>query len=174
MFYLLWALLNIGLHIFFIVICFKATKLIRAKIGLFAAIVFVFGFLSFVSGADSEPKSTKAESPAIDTWKYVPEDSLTEYQRPLNAVLQKNLISKYLLTIRHGKDQQGNNIPISAFAFTNGIISGTEFIPMWGTVNRTKDNDKFSYDVSAIIQWKLLGATIFRQFKKFKGVASLN
>jgi len=38
MIYLIWGLLNLGLVICFLVICFKATKLVREKIGLIAAV----------------------------------------------------------------------------------------------------------------------------------------
>ena len=43
MLYLIWGLLNLGLVIYFLVICFRATKLVKEKIGLFAAVFFVLG-----------------------------------------------------------------------------------------------------------------------------------
>jgi len=40
MMYLIWGLLNIGLLFYFLIIYFKAIKLVRREIGLFASIVF--------------------------------------------------------------------------------------------------------------------------------------
>ena len=130
MLYLLWGLLNIGLFLFFILICFKATKLIIEKLGLFASLVFVFGLLSFIgysNNENNEPNTNK-----IKTWKFVSEDSLKNNQSDiLKYDLKKTLVSKYDLGIKYGIDRQRkNNIPISAYSTTTGFISGTNWNPI--------------------------------------------
>lgn len=65
--YLLWSILNIGLFLFFIIICFKATKLIREKLGLIATIVFVFGLLSFVGNSNNHNDNKEPDSNQIKT-----------------------------------------------------------------------------------------------------------
>ncbi len=170
--YLFWGLLNIGLFLFFIVTCFKATKLIREKLGLFASIIFVFGLLSFVGHSNNEYDNKESNSNQIKTWKFISEDSLNRNATYLLDIdLEKTLVSKYDLGIKYGKDRQGEmNIPISAYSSTSGFISGTNWKPVSIIVNRTTDNNKFEYYVDGVVEWKLLGTTIYSQLKEYKGI----
>jgi len=174
MFYLLWGLLNVGLFLFFIVICFRATKLIRQNFGLLASIVFVFGLLSFIGHSNNNNDNREPNSNQIKTWKFTSDDSLSRH--PTSSVfidLEKTLVSKYYLFVLYGKDKDGQiNIPISASSSTNGFISGTNWKPISIFINRTDDNNKFEYFVSGVVEWKLLGATIYSQLKEYKGIVS--
>ncbi|MEO5948146.1 MAG: hypothetical protein ABIP79_15115 [Chitinophagaceae bacterium] len=167
MLYLLWSLINIGLFVFFIAICFKATKLLREKLGLFTAIIFVFGLLSFIGHSNNQ------NSNQIRTWKFTSEDSLKSNESYLLDIdIKKNLISKYDLLIEYGKAiQEDQNIPISTSSSTTGFISGTNWKPLNIQINRTIDNKKFEYFVNGVIQWQLLGAIIFSQYKTYEGIA---
>jgi hypothetical protein len=171
--YLLWGLLNIGLFLFFIIICFKATKLIREKIGLFASIIFVFGLLSFIGHSNNDNENKEPNSNQIKSWKFTSEDSLNRNATySIDVDLEKTFVSKYGLGIKYGKDEQGQmNIPISASSSTTGFISGIDWKPISIIVNRTTDNNKFEYFVDGIVEWKLLGATIYSQHKEYKGIA---
>ncbi len=170
--YLLWGLLNIGLFIFFIVICFKATKLIREKVGLFASIVFVFGLLSFVGQSNNDNANKEANSNKIKTWKFSSEDSLKSNNTYLlNIDLEKTLVSKYDLGIKYGIDKEERiNFPISAYSSNSGFISGTNWKPISIIINMTNDNNKFEYFVDGVLEWKLLGATIYSEMKEYKGI----
>lgn len=170
MIYLLWALLNFGLLLFFLVICFKATKLVREKMGGFTAIVFVLGLLSFVSNSDTntnkEPNSNK-----VKTWNFNTEDDLIRKTYSQNIDLENTLISKNTLTIKYGKKDR-SSIPISAYTNTTGFAGGIVWIPSAITVNPTAEN-KFAYSVHGITKWKLLGATIYYQPKVYGGVVQI-
>jgi hypothetical protein len=172
MLYLLWALLNAGFFLFFIVICFRATKLIRQNFGLLASIVFVFGLLSFSGHSNDNNDNKEPNSNHIKTWKFASEDSLSRNATyPLVIDLEKTLISKYCLFIQYGKDKEGQlNVPISASSSTNGFISGTNWKPISIFINRTDDNNKFAYLVRGVVEWKLLGATVYSQLKEYKGI----
>ena len=174
MLYLLWGLLNAGLFLFFILICFRATKLIRQNLGLLASIVFVFGLLSFIGRSNNNNDNREPNSNQIKTWKFTSDDSLSK--NPTYSVfidLEKTLVSKYYLFVQYGKDKGGQiNIPISASSSTNGFISGTNWKPISIFINRTDDNNKFEYFVSGVVEWKLLGATIYSQLKEYKGIVS--
>ena len=173
MVYLLWVIINIGLFLFFIVICFRATSLLKEKFGLIAAIIFVFGLLSFMSNPHDDKFNEEPNGNQIRTWKFTPEDSVDKHATFLiNIDLEKTLISKYELSIIYGKDKQGQlNIPISANAKTLGFVSGTNWKPSAIMVNRTNDNTKFEYYINGNMEWKLLGATIYYQQKEYKGIA---
>ena len=173
MLYLLWGILNIGLFLFFVAICFKATRLLREKFGLFAAIIFVFGLFSFMSNSHNDKGNEEPNSNQIRTWKFTTEDSINRNAAFLiNTDLEKTLVFTLQLSILYGKDKQGQlNIPISANSNTVGFVSGTNWKPSAIRVNQTHDNTKFDYYVNGILEWKLLGATIYYQQKEFKGIA---
>ncbi|MEO7121405.1 MAG: hypothetical protein ABIY62_09925 [Ginsengibacter sp.] len=176
MLYLLWGLINVALFGWFIVICFRATKLVRANLGLLATIVFVFGLLSFIGMSGNNNNSIQPNSSQSNVWKFASEDTLGNHGiERINIDLKKNLISIYNLTIIYGKDKNLNfNIPISASYATTGVTCGTNWQPNSIYVNRTADNNKFEYAVFGTIKWKLLGATIFSQGKNFVGYAATN
>jgi hypothetical protein len=162
MLYLLWGLLNLFLFVYFIAICFKATKLLREKLGMLAAMFFVLGLLSFT--ASSNNKSTE-----FKTWKFVSADSINTNSF-LIAELNNNLISKYELEVSYKKEGQ-INIPVSAYSSTTGFICGTNWKPHFINVQRTTTN-KFQYTVTGIVEWKLLGFTVYSQQKFYKGFVS--
>ena len=167
--YILWSLLNLVLLIFFIVICFKATKLIREKINLFAAVFFVIMLLSLI-GKNNEPNSNQNK-----TWKFNSEESIKAYPTNyLDIIMEKTLVSKYVLGINYGIEKQGGkNIPISAYSQTLGFANGTIWKPISIIVNKTKDNNKFEYSVFGSVKWKLLGTTIYSQSKNYSGTATI-
>ncbi len=173
MLYLLWAILNIGLFIFFIVICFNATRLIKEKFGILTSIVFVFGLLSFFGRSNADKDNKEPNSNQIKTWKFASSDSLDKGSNVfMDFDLEKTLISKYSLGISYGKDKKlQNNIPVSANIQTTGFESGTSWKPISIIINCTDDNQKFEYEVDGTIKWSLLGMTIYSQPKHWKGVA---
>jgi len=135
--------------------------------GGFTAIVFVLGLLSFVSNSDTntnkEPNSNK-----IKTWNFNTDDDLTRKTYSQTIDLEKTLISKNTLGITYGKKDQAN-LPISAYSITSGFTSGRSWSPLTIIVNPTKDN-RLSYFVSGVLEWKLLGATLYTQTNNYKGV----
>lgn len=169
MLYLLWSLLNIGLFICFVFICFNATKLLRAKSGIFASVIFVFGLLSFIGNPNNENKEPNSNQ--IKSWDFISKDSVNNNESYFVSVdLENTLVSKYTLGIQYGKDMLGqNNIPISSYSSTTGLISGLNWKPVSIIVNRTNDNNKFDYSVYGVIEWKLLGAKLYSQPRNYKG-----
>lgn len=172
MLYLVWALLNIVLFFSFIAVCFKATALIRRNIGTAAAVIFVFGLLSFTNQANSDKDNLEPHSNQIKTWHFVPEDSLDGNSTwSVRTELEKTLVSTYTLGVKYGKDKELKNyVPISAYTSVTGFQSGTSWNPQSITINRADSN--FSYEVSGTVKWKLLGFTIYEQPKLWKGVAA--
>lgn len=174
MLYLLWGILNIGLFLFFIFLCFQATKLVRERVGMFAAFVFVIGLLSFMGQSDK----VDYKEPGTDTirkWKFASEDSVDmTATRSLSVVLEKTLISTCKLDIRYGMSKsQNRNTPINTYSTTEGFVSGTNWKPVMVSVNPTEDNTKFQYTVVGIVEWKLLAIRLYAQPKTYKGTVSI-
>jgi hypothetical protein len=173
MLYLLWALLNIGLFLFFIVLCFRATKLLREKTGIVAAIVFVIGLLSFMGNAGADDDNKEPHSNQVKTWYFTSADSLDRNSTALLQVdFDRTLISKYCILIRYAKDKPlKNEFPISASTWVKGLVSGTSWNPIFISVAPIADSGRFNYLIEGTVEWKLLGMTIYTQIKEWKGFA---
>ena len=166
--YLIWGLLNIGLLIYFLTICFNAIKLVRREIGLFASIIFVIGLLSFCSHQSNNDKGMNSDK--TKTWTFISKDTLSKNQTSiLQHELSRNLISKYEMVVISGKDKNNINIPLSAFTLTNGFTIGTNWSIKSITVNKTNDNNKFYYYVAGVVEWQLLGISVYSQNKRYNG-----
>lgn len=174
MLYILWGLLNIGLFLFFIGTCFKATKLLRDKVGFLSSFIFILGLFLFIVHSNNNRDNKKSNSNQIKTWQFASEDSLSRNATFLLELdLEKTVLATYTLGISYGKDQlQQMNIPISAYSSTSGFISGTNWKPISIMVTNTSDNNKFIYRVDGVMEWQLLGATIYSQTKTYQGFAS--
>lgn len=164
--YILWALFNIGLFVYFIFICLQGLKLIRENIGLFAAIIFVLGILSFKNYNDNiNPQPNQHKK-----WQFATKDNLNINEtNHLNVVLENTVMSSYVLHIYYGKDRDQINIPTSAYSSTSGFIVGTIWKPEVVDVQVAANNTKFKYWVSGVVDWKLFGLTLFSQPKTYKG-----
>lgn len=171
MFYLLWSLLNIGLFLFFIVICIKATRIIREKMGLLASTVFVFGLLSFAGKSNSSNNNIEPNTNKMKSWKLVSNDTLYKNEGiATHTILEKNFAYRNVLDISFGSDPQTQlNIPLHASNFTVGLTSGINWKTEKINVRKTLNNNKFEYYVMGLIDWQLLGATIYTQPKAFIG-----
>lgn len=172
MIHLVWGLFNIAFFVFFLVLCYKAIRLIKDKLGLFAAIILVFVLLTIIGYSNN--KYFRTNSNEVKKWSFVTEDSLQRNSSfSLHIDLEKTAVSKLELVALVGKNQKGQlNIPISAYSLLTGFISGIEWEPESISVIRTVDNSKFKYSVTGFVNWKLLNATIYAQSKEFKGTGS--
>ena len=175
MIYLIWGIFNLGLFFYFIYICFKVPKLIKEKIGLFAAIFFVLGLLSFISQPKNEKFGSKLENGQNNEWKFNENDSLEGYSKYVrNITLEKTLISNFTIGIEYGQSKHSKlYIPRSANSSMTGFISGIKWNPTAISVKTTNDNNRFQYFVDGIIEWKLLGATIYTQLKTYNGYVTI-
>ncbi len=176
MIYLIWSLLNLGLVIYFLVICLKAIKLLRERVGVFAAVIFVFGLLSFLGQSAQDSYRKRTDSNDLKTWTFVSENSLEEHVVSFEEIeLEANIISKRHLRVKYGNIAQSQyNIPISASPYTSGFCSGTDWIPVAINVYSINNNKEFKYSVIAVIEWKLMGLTLYNQQKKYDGIIDLS
>lgn len=172
MIYLIWSIINFGLIIYFFKICYNAIKLVKEKMGLFSAIFLVFGFLSFLSLANSS-NPNESNSDLFNSWEFASKDTLSNKgMLSIKIELEKNLVSTKYLRIQYGKDVHGKiNIPQSASTSESGFSSGgATWEPSSVKVFNASDKDEFEYYVDGIVCWRLLGATFFTQSKDFKGI----
>jgi hypothetical protein len=166
---LIWGLLNIALFIYFISICFKATKFIRERMGTLASIVFVLGLLPFSSRSLKNDENKEPNTNQYKTWKFTLKDSLSGINSS-DVRLEKTMVSNYNLSITYGTGKRSNScIPISACSFNTGLIIGTSWKPIIINVDTTSVINKLQYFVVGTVDWTLLGLTLYSQHKEYNG-----
>lgn len=161
--YLLWAFINLALLSVFFYACFKAVKLVRQGVSMFAACVLAFGLLSFMVKPAKNDRSNESQ------WQVAKTDSLYNNTKAIRVVLQNNLISEYRLDIDYKRNEQNVITPVSAHAFIEGFVAGTYWKPVTIKLNTSSVPSRLVYTVVAVTDWKLLGATVSSQRKKFTG-----
>ena len=168
MFYLFWAFLNIALGLFFLFVCIKATKLIRQKLGIVGAIVFVFVLVSFACAPRSKTdKDLKTGN--VKNWKFQSSDSLWKISHDF-IVLDKNWLSEINLYFQYGENKNtGLKVPTMAYSDMPGFIGGYNWKPVSINVYSTDENHKLAYSVVGNIEWTLLGLTVYHQLKTYDG-----
>lgn len=169
MLYLIWTILNFGLFLLFIIICFQATKLVREKLGLVTSIVFAFGLLSFVNSSSSGNNQVRK-------WNFTTEDEImsntTNYS---NITIDKTLISTIALGVLYGKEKTSNkNVGIEANSSLFGFLGGHNWKPQFISVEATPAEGKLKYYVTGLLEWKSLGTTIYSQSKIYSGIINAN
>ena len=174
MLHLLWALVYIGVFVIFVSTCFRATRLIREKYGMLLAVIFAIGLLSFV-GAGTNDADGEAGKRKTGSWNLADHDNHLAGQRTgiVDIMLDENLINKTRLTISYTKSPEGIASPYEGSIVTLGFIAGTRWRPILIDVKKTDEDNKFSYRVRGILEWKLLSATIYSQMKSAEGFVSI-
>jgi hypothetical protein len=171
MIYLLWALINIGLFVYFIGICLKVTRLIRDNLGTLAACIFVFGLLSYVGNSSrSAPENAGAGS-----WKLAAEDTLDIGSfNFIYADLDSSWLATYQLGIEYATIKgTSKNVVLKTHSLLSGLQSGTNWVATSVSVYPTPDNDGFRYSVTGTEEWSLMGTTVYSKMTRYSGTDSV-
>ncbi|MBB4800042.1 hypothetical protein HNP37_000081 [Flavobacterium nitrogenifigens] len=156
---LIWGILNIVTFFAIVIFCMKKAVEIRQKIGLFAAIIFSFFALSFISkpsnSSDYKKFEFKKRNPNQDTFFS-------------KVILEEDLTTKIELGVIRDEENA-----ISAIVTRNGFVSGTEWQTQSIIVNKLEPKDTYQYIVNGTRKWKIIGIDIYSEFKEFRGVKEL-
>lgn len=167
---IIWGILNIGILVYFTIICFKATKIIRENLGGLATLVFVLGLLSFM-GKNEEDNSFKSFNLQEEKKDVVPKSS--EYSRSKEILLEDNLATKIRATIYYNKNNTGI-ILLDGMASRDGFVSGTYWEPSHFLVSKLDNKDNYEYQVIGTLEWKILGIRLYTESKQFNGKIKLD
>lgn len=173
MLYLIWAVINIIAYVYFIYVLIISGKLVRQKLGLLAACVFVLGLFSFVGVTHDEDSNIEPGTNRYKSWKlYTGNDTEKDMNMWNDITIGSNMISKYTLSYTHGRIKGSTmRVPIEA----SSAMAGTEIGTRWQTVSinmEPADNFKgFKYIVHGTVNWYLMGIKIYSQAKTYTGIA---
>lgn len=169
MFELIWGIFNGFLIIYFLIICFKSVKVIKEKIGILASLIFVIGLLSFISKPNEENLADKN----IDLLNQTnPKKAFKGNSFSSEIKLEDNLTSNIGLSILVG-EKEDELLILNANCYRSGFISGTNWNVKNIDVDKSKDKNYCQYLVNGIMEWKILGITIYSEHKTFNGTAIL-
>ncbi|RPD48282.1 hypothetical protein [Paracnuella aquatica] len=173
--YLLWTICNIALLLFFIYVCFRATTVIREKIGGLAALVFVIGLLSFAN------RNKDLDSTLVPNQQY-PNSFVQQTNRdvlPKSEASAQVVIADYVGTDLHmsvGFSRTGTQQAMAAtrvyFSF-EGMVGGHQWQPREVSFNRNAENGTINYAGNGLLKWCILSIPVYTQNKSFTGVINL-
>ena len=174
MLYVLWGFLNLLTFVGVLFLFVKAITSIRERIGMAAAMIFVFVAFSFAR-ASPDRDNKDSESNNVKMWGIGSRDSLEEGSNSIvEIVLENTSISKYCLNIHCAKDKaKQKSVAVSAKTFVTGFQSGTTWKPLSIIINSTNENDRLEYIVHGTVKWNLLGITFYSQSKEWQGYVKI-
>ncbi|GAB3270578.1 hypothetical protein GCM10027347_41350 [Larkinella harenae] len=169
MLYTLWSLFNLVALFFFLFLCFRATKLLREKKGIWAAAFFVFGLFS-IAGTTTYQKPAKKRS-QVKQWTFASSDSLTFSSLQFaHRTIAENGFFDIGLVVDYGTENHSHQpIAVSATSSSSGLVSGHRWEPISIVVNAT-ENEEFTYTVTGLIHWNLLGIKLYSDLKQYEGI----
>jgi hypothetical protein len=167
---IIWGILNIGIFVYFMIICFKAAKIIQENLGGWATLVFVLGLLSFMGKKeeDNSFKSFNLQEEQKDTLQNYVGNS---YGKDL--LLEDNLATQIRAHISYGEDKTGKKL-LKAMASRDGFVSGTYWKPSLFNVSKLTNKDNYEYQVIGSMEWKILGIKLYTESKEFNGKIKLD
>jgi hypothetical protein len=167
---IIWGILNIGIFVYFMIICFKAAKIIRENLGGWATLVFVLGLLSFMGKKeeDNSFKSFNLQKEQKDTVQNYVGNSYGK-----DILLEDNLATQIRAHISYGEDKTGKKL-LKAMASRDGFVSGTYWKPILFNVSKLDNNDNYEYQVIGSMEWKILGIKLYTESKEFNGKFKLD
>lgn len=170
MLYLFWELLSIACLLLLLVAAFKAARHIKEHYGLFVALLFVMGCI-----AVGNRNGSSSISNSCTTVNFAQPDSLLTYADVAQKlVLEASPVASYELYIVYATNRaNGAQVPLKAISYTTGFESGIAWRPINIIVNTSADNKAFQYQVSGVMEWRLLGNTLFSERKRYTGIATI-
>lgn len=166
---LIWAILNIAIILYFIILCFKAVKLIRDNIGIFAAVVFSFVLLSFITNPKKD-KDTESQSLRFDSKKQENKEVIKPF---LNTYLSKTTIDEDLISTINLTVMYDAKKVLSANVNKTGFTGGTTWKPSFIDVQKIDNKNKCKYIIYGVNEWRLAGFLLYSQSKNYEGITEL-
>lgn len=176
MIYLLWTVLNLALFLAFLFVCFKAAGYLRQQLGVFAAILFVFGSCSYINHTNESSLSNANKQFGTDSFTFVPDSVVDNVTfKNITPKLEKTPISTITLNIAYAKLKGSNNrVPVKAYSSLTGVAGSYNWEPSAAIVKATGKPGEYEYHVEGLMNWSLLGNKIYSQFKDYRGKVMLN
>lgn len=167
MLHLLWNLINLAFPFYFFYLCLQATRLLRQHRGGWPASIFILGALVSLGNTTTSPKEEVQKRGMVAR-----DQTLTKDLDRINIKLDQQLLTSYDLHLLYGPSKDSSSVVVvDAYSTSNGLSGGVVWKPRFIDVHST--GNTFKYNVTGILEWKLLGTTLYSQLKQYQGTIPL-
>ena len=168
--HVLWGLLNIALLISAIASLFTGFRLLSKRFGASGIILPLILLAATCQFAQKRTREV-AKLRRFQTTSFMPH--LADSQlRPRHSTLMDLTTFDLTQSIYMNRKSQSDSIQISIHVSTIGFVSGIYWSPTSTWVG-VESNQRLHYVSSGVLEWQLLGISIFKQGRKFDGYLSI-
>jgi hypothetical protein len=163
--YVSWSLLNLVLFVGLFIYGRVLLKRYRL-VSLGVSIVFVVLIVSYFSGRNTSARKSIVN---FQTTVLLPG---VAYPKPLYTQLDdlQTLTIQQIITLT--PNRQSDSVQVSSSSYLTGFVAGFKWSPTHALVDALA-NRKLRYVTSGVLEWKLLGLTVYKQPKQFNGRLTL-
>ena len=171
---LIWGIINILAFCYFVVIIFRATKIVRENMGGFTTLILIFGLFSFIGKPKEENDKIKIFDLKNENKKIESNELSINNQLQIKKV-EDNLCNNYQIFLNYKKDEKEKNEIklLSATIHRNGLACGTKYKTTSIILNSIGRNI-YEYEILGTIDWSLGGIKFYTEIKDIKGKIEIN
>lgn len=168
---LIWAFINVGAFLFFIITAIRAIKLVSEKYGFAATMILIIGALGFISGGMSKSgSSTNKTNFARLPFTFIDRD-LVKDQYISEIKVKDNWISQVQINAMMGKYKDNDSlVAVEASASKTGFTAGYSWETNFIHISKIPGIGQFSYMINSTEKWSLLGVTFYTESRLYEGV----
>ncbi|MVN75597.1 hypothetical protein GO988_04590 [Hymenobacter sp. HMF4947] len=165
MVYLVWSLLNIGLGLGLLYLVVRTVGLVRQQRGLGTAVLLSLGLLALCH------RPSAADKPAGHAATLVPGPAAGLAPGNYWVSLDKQLAYHLQLEVSASQAAADTSLQVRATPVFSGLSGGQDWHWLPGVYQ--VQGQQLSYDIPALLEWKILGLTLYTQFRQYHGRAAL-
>jgi hypothetical protein len=167
---LIWGILNISIFIYFIIICFKAVKIVRENLGGISTLILVIGLMSFIVKPNNETNKIKTFN-IKDNSMVKGEEKIDGHVFNEEIILEEKFATTVIASISFKEYDQQIRL-LKTYTMMTGFVSGIDWKA--SRVDITKNIDSsYNYEVIGTKDWSILGIKVYTQSNVFKGKIKL-
>lgn len=167
MFYFIWSSIIISLSILFLFVCYKAASLLKREVGMWASILFVFGFIStFIT----------VEKFKGEIYTHLPSKNRVEQATSYVEIpLQKRLFSTLSLTTTYipPKDSTNYELKTSKLLELGFHPFGLDYQINSVMITPIPNSSQSKYIVYLSESWALGGIRFYVKSLRYEGIVTL-
>ncbi|WP_188598643.1 hypothetical protein [Polaribacter pacificus] len=164
MIHLVWSLINLLILLYFIYLLVgflrKGKAIFKPQFKVVSVFILVVGIIQVISATSL--KSTTNKILITDAYNNV------NYSKVEELLLEENLTFDIHMSLNYSIDQN-MDVPISSQSELTGFVSGYEWEFKSIATETHNPDENAAFVATGILKWNLLGVTVFRELKTFKG-----
>lgn len=168
---LIWAFINVGAFLFFIITALRAIKLVSEKYGLAATLILIIGGIGIMSSRNGSSAINSNTSNNARLPHVYMDRSFAKDQYFTRTKMKDNWISEIEVLALMGK-YKGNDslVAVEAKSMLQGFSAGYNWEPHYVEIKPVQGTGQFRYFVNGTEKWSLLGFNFYTESRDYEGV----